>query len=120
MSGSPVIEEEGLSAEDRTRELVERRRLALAHRRGWLVRRMLLLADVLGLLAAFFLAEVLIDGGVQAENALYFLVTLPVWVLVARLYGLYSRDETTRPRTSSRASSTWSPSAPGPSLPPAG
>ena len=91
--GTPVIEERGLSPEERTRELVERRRPALSHRRGWLVRRMLLLADVFGLLAAFLLAEVLIDGGVQPENALYFLVTLPVWVLVAKLYGLYTRDQ---------------------------
>ena len=42
----------------RTLEILEsRRRAALMKRRGWLVRRMLLLADVVGLSAAFVLTE---------------------------------------------------------------
>jgi exopolysaccharide biosynthesis polyprenyl glycosylphosphotransferase len=68
-------------------------------RRGWLVRRMLLAADLLALAAAFALVETffrnakLVDGvGVGAET-LIFLGLLPLWVLAAKLYGLYDRDE---------------------------
>jgi exopolysaccharide biosynthesis polyprenyl glycosylphosphotransferase len=75
---------------------------ALPHRhvrRGWLVRRMLLGADVLGLLAAFFLCELLFRGnrltggvGIGAETGI-FLAALPAWIFLAKLYGLYDRDE---------------------------
>src|SRR5437660_1590113 len=45
--------------DERTLEILDhRRRTAVVRRRGWLVRRMLLLADVLGLAGAFLLAEV--------------------------------------------------------------
>lgn len=70
------------------------------HRRGWLVRRMLVLADVAGLGLAFVLAVALFRNkispndpvGVEHE-VLLFVVTLPGWVLLARLHGLYDRDE---------------------------
>jgi exopolysaccharide biosynthesis polyprenyl glycosylphosphotransferase len=66
-------------------------------RRGWLVRRMLLAADVLGLAAAFALTELLFLGGADnlgtGRRALIFAATLPVWILAAKLYGLYDRDE---------------------------
>jgi len=69
-------------------------------RRGWLVRRMLMLADVVGLGLAFVLALALFRTrvgptdpvGVEHEVVL-FIVTLPGWVLLARLHGLYDRDE---------------------------
>jgi exopolysaccharide biosynthesis polyprenyl glycosylphosphotransferase len=68
-------------------------------RRGWLVRRMLLAADLIGLSAAFAIVEVafrherLVGGvGVGVETVI-FLGLLPVWVLAAKLYGLYDRDE---------------------------
>jgi exopolysaccharide biosynthesis polyprenyl glycosylphosphotransferase len=84
---------------ERTLEILERRRLsASVHRRGWLVRRCLLGADLVGLLAAFFAAEgVYIRStsgrfGFGAE-ALLFLLALPAWVFIARMYGLYSQDE---------------------------
>jgi exopolysaccharide biosynthesis polyprenyl glycosylphosphotransferase len=66
--------------------------------RGWLVRRLLLAADLAGLVTAFFAAELVIVGpgngnfGAPVE-VLLFLVTLPGWVFVARSYGLYSRDD---------------------------
>jgi exopolysaccharide biosynthesis polyprenyl glycosylphosphotransferase len=67
--------------------------------RGWLVRRALLLADLLGLVVAFLLAEVIfatghqkIPGNATAEFAVFF-ASLPVWVVAAKLYGLYDRDE---------------------------
>jgi exopolysaccharide biosynthesis polyprenyl glycosylphosphotransferase len=68
-------------------------------RRGWLVRRMLLSADVLGLVTALLLAEFLIvahgrtDFADARSETLLFLATLPVWIVVAKLYGLYDRDE---------------------------
>jgi exopolysaccharide biosynthesis polyprenyl glycosylphosphotransferase len=70
--------------------------------RGWLIRRLLLLADLFGLVAAFAIAETLFspttasssyDAVDQFNESLLFLATLPVWVLVAKLYRLYDRDE---------------------------
>jgi exopolysaccharide biosynthesis polyprenyl glycosylphosphotransferase len=77
------------------------RRRGTVRRRGWLVRRLLLLADVLGLSMSFLLTELLRGGGGGAvgntfgleEEVLLFTVTLPVWVVIATLYGLYDRDE---------------------------
>jgi len=85
---------------DRTREVLDhRRRSAVRHRRGWLVRRALLIADVLGLACAFLIAEILLADptapdriDIRTEYVL-FLLTLPAWVVVAKLYGLYDRDE---------------------------
>jgi exopolysaccharide biosynthesis polyprenyl glycosylphosphotransferase len=69
-------------------------------RRGWLVRRMLLVADVVGLASAFLVAELLFgpgDGAINrfgaAAEFVVFLATLPLWVVVAKIYGLYVRDE---------------------------
>jgi exopolysaccharide biosynthesis polyprenyl glycosylphosphotransferase len=83
----------------------ERRALATAEtapwrmRRGWLVRRMLLAADLLALVAAFAVVEASFhksqlvgDVGIGVETVI-FLGLLPVWVLAAKLYGLYDRDE---------------------------
>lgn len=72
-----------------------------AHRRrGWVARRILAIADLVGLAWAFSLAELFfaptgssnetISAGTEA---LLFVATLPLWLLVARLYGLYDRDE---------------------------
>lgn len=70
-------------------------------RRGWLVRRALVTADLVGLVGAFLAAEWLFgENQTPWQNALdtraealVFLATLPVWILVAKLYGLYSQDE---------------------------
>jgi exopolysaccharide biosynthesis polyprenyl glycosylphosphotransferase len=68
-------------------------------RRGWLVRRMLLAADVLGLSAAFFLTEFLFGGGRLVDHvglgveAAVFAAVVPVWVVAAKLYGLYDQDD---------------------------
>jgi exopolysaccharide biosynthesis polyprenyl glycosylphosphotransferase len=89
-------------ADDRTLAILEqRRKTAVIRRRGWLIRRMLLLADVIGLSLAFVLAWRLIPvGGARldrispaAENALFVFVMLPAWVLGAKLHGLYDHDE---------------------------
>ena len=78
--------------------LTRRRRTAVVRRRGWLVRRLLVVADILGLASAILLAESLVDvdatGAVGVHGEVFlFLASLPAWLFVARLYGLYERDE---------------------------
>ena len=86
--------------DDRTRALLEKRRAGKGHPRGWVVRRALASADVLGILLAFSLTQLAFAGndplvdrvGTATEIAL-FALTLPLWVVLGRLYGLYSGDE---------------------------
>ena len=61
--------------------------------RGWLVRRMLLAADVAGLTFAFLLALRLAGGSDVRIQLLVLVLALPVWVVAAKLAGLYGRDE---------------------------
>jgi exopolysaccharide biosynthesis polyprenyl glycosylphosphotransferase len=68
-------------------------------RRGWVVRRLLLAADLAGLLSAFAVTEFLFLGQTSPINHLgglvetvVFVATLPAWVVGAKLYGLYDRD----------------------------
>jgi exopolysaccharide biosynthesis polyprenyl glycosylphosphotransferase len=66
--------------------------------RGWLVRRLLLLADLTGLVAAFALAELLFavltpGAGSPGAELITFVGTLPGWIVVARIYGLYAQDD---------------------------
>jgi exopolysaccharide biosynthesis polyprenyl glycosylphosphotransferase len=77
---------------------VRRSVTSVPKRRGWLVRRMLALADVVGLTAAFALAELVVHDGRSGawsgtEELLIFVVTLPLWIAFADLHGLYKRDE---------------------------
>jgi exopolysaccharide biosynthesis polyprenyl glycosylphosphotransferase len=67
--------------------------------RGWLMRRLLLAADLVGLTSAYGLALLVkpstLPGellGARWEIAL-FALCLPLWVLLARIHGLYDRDE---------------------------
>jgi len=60
----------------------------------------LLGADLVGLTVAFVLAEALWSASNRGGNGLApegeiiaFVATLPIWVLAAKLYGLYERDE---------------------------
>ncbi len=72
-------------------------------RRGWLVRRALVAADAIGLTLAFIAAQLSFDpqgrpaaafDAVEPLSELgLFILTLPIWIVVARLYGLYDRDE---------------------------
>lgn len=71
----------------------------MRHRRGWLVRRLLVVADVVGLVAAFLITELLFRGtgvvdevGIAVESVI-FALALPIWVVAAKLYGLYDGDE---------------------------
>ena len=68
-------------------------------RRGWLMRRLLLCADVIGLLGAYLVALALVPPASTADSVApiwevaLFVGSLPLWVLLARVYGLYDRDE---------------------------
>jgi exopolysaccharide biosynthesis polyprenyl glycosylphosphotransferase len=97
---SPELEERWSPVRLRTLEILTgRRRSRLIRRRGWLVRRALLAADVVGLVVAFFVTQWLFEpsspvpGPGPAHEALAFALTLPLWVILAKLYGLYDRDE---------------------------
>jgi exopolysaccharide biosynthesis polyprenyl glycosylphosphotransferase len=73
-------------------------RTPFVHRRGWLVRRALLAADLLGLMIAFVIAEVALPGDAhdRLEPAVeigLFVLTLPFFVVTAKLQGLYDHDE---------------------------
>src|ERR1044071_2845920 len=75
----------------RTQEILEHRRTAdIRRRRGWLMRRMLLVADLFGLLAAFLLVKVGLtwlqgDPLPAGKTYLVFAATLPGWVVLAKL-----------------------------------
>ena len=70
----------------------------VAGRRGWLMRRLLVLADVVGLVAAFIIVE-LIYGNRGANpvslrgEIVLFLISVPVFLFGAKLFGLYDRDD---------------------------
>ncbi|MEO8291477.1 MAG: sugar transferase [Gaiellaceae bacterium] len=101
VQGAVLYDEMNAIVDDRTLEiLAHRRKTAKIRRRGWLVRRVLLAADLAGLVAAFAIAQFLFGlresavdlVGPQAE-LLLFALTLPGWIVVAKVYGLYDRDE---------------------------
>jgi exopolysaccharide biosynthesis polyprenyl glycosylphosphotransferase len=75
-----------------TQALLARRQ---AERRSWLVPRSLVIADLLGLSLAYLIVT-LLWGGRGAfgswRELLVFAFTLPCWVFVAKLHGLYQRD----------------------------
>ncbi len=86
--------------DERTLHILRRREGgALVTRRGWLVRRMMALADVIGLTVAFVFSLLVFAGEGQANTVsnateiLIFLLTVPLWLAAARLYGLYDSDE---------------------------
>ena len=70
-----------------------------SRRRGWMLRRALALADAVGLTTALLVAEwvVAASNGVgtfsQLSEIAGFILTLPLWILVAKAYGLYDQDE---------------------------
>jgi exopolysaccharide biosynthesis polyprenyl glycosylphosphotransferase len=76
--------------------MLERRRRAKRPRsRGWLVKRLLLGGDLLGLSLAFLVAAVLseVDAARVWIHLAIFIATLPAWVVAAKLFGLYDDDE---------------------------
>jgi exopolysaccharide biosynthesis polyprenyl glycosylphosphotransferase len=96
------VEPSGAAVTDVTEEAAstfeQRGTKAIIRHRGWLVRRMLLLADVGGLILAFVLADVVLGRSLLRQvNAgielVVFVVALFGWVVAARLGGLYDHDE---------------------------
>jgi exopolysaccharide biosynthesis polyprenyl glycosylphosphotransferase len=91
--------------DDRTLSLIERRRVVegekrrsaiLGRRRGWLVRRALVTADAASLVVAYLLAKFIASGNGTEHPMIEFgvvLLLIPVWIIAAKLYGLYDRDE---------------------------
>jgi exopolysaccharide biosynthesis polyprenyl glycosylphosphotransferase len=66
--------------------------------RGWLVRRALLAADVVGLSLAYTISRVAMPvtgsgGATEFWKAAVFVATLPAWIVLAKLLGLYDSDE---------------------------
>ena len=68
--------------------------------RGWIVRRGLLMADAVGLIGAFVITALIFGQGAGSGNQLalageyaLFLLTLPAWILGAKLHELYDHDE---------------------------
>ena len=94
-------EETTATINERTVEILEhRRRTARVRRRGWLVRRALAVGDIVGLSIAFAIVETIYvttrkpHGDISPETeVLLFVASLPVWVLFAKLQGLYDQDE---------------------------
>ena len=83
----------------RTLQILEHRRGTGVRKRGWLVRRLLLAADVVGIAAAMLFAEAAVS---RANNVavlgskweiVALLASLPGWIVIAKFYGLYDRDE---------------------------
>jgi len=77
----------------------ETERWSPGSRRGELVRRRLLIADAVGLALAFLIAQLLF-GHTSPESRLsmtqqylVFVATIPGWVILAKLYRLYDRDD---------------------------
>jgi exopolysaccharide biosynthesis polyprenyl glycosylphosphotransferase len=84
--------------DERTAAVLERRRRATrVRRRGWLVRRVLLAADALGLVLALTAVEVVRNGAGDSlttkDEVLFVCLMFPFWVVLAKLAGLYERDE---------------------------
>jgi exopolysaccharide biosynthesis polyprenyl glycosylphosphotransferase len=88
---APLVQDE--TGEFSAAELVEEQGSGGVRRRGWVIRRALAAADLAGLAIALVLAETLIGGGVTLGHALLFVASIPAWIVVAKLYGLYDNDE---------------------------
>ena len=92
-------DELNLTVDAATLEALRRRRGPRARGRAWIVTRALVAADIVGLVGAFSFVETFlgsygtsVDRLGQETEFLLFVLTLPVWVATAKLYGLYDRD----------------------------
>jgi exopolysaccharide biosynthesis polyprenyl glycosylphosphotransferase len=86
--------------DERTRRLISSRRYGSRRRRGWVMRRALAAADVSGILLAFVATQLAFAGNEAPVDRispgveiLVFALSLPLWVVLGRLYGLYAGDE---------------------------
>jgi exopolysaccharide biosynthesis polyprenyl glycosylphosphotransferase len=82
-------------------DLAVRRRHSIVRRRGTLVRRALILADAVALTVAFLITERIYGVSyatwdnrlANSTERLVFFASLPIWLLIFKLYGLYKQDE---------------------------
>jgi exopolysaccharide biosynthesis polyprenyl glycosylphosphotransferase len=81
-------------------ELALRRRRGIVGRRAALVRRAFMISDVLALTGAFLITTAVYgdraapnDHLSLASEYIVFFASLPVWLLIMHLYGLYRRDD---------------------------
>jgi exopolysaccharide biosynthesis polyprenyl glycosylphosphotransferase len=100
MNAFVAVEQLYEALDERTLEILKRRRGGVVRRRGWLVRRALLVADILGLSVAFLIAQEVYVAQMHIVGRLSrvtefasFALSLPIWVVAAKLYGLYDKDE---------------------------
>jgi exopolysaccharide biosynthesis polyprenyl glycosylphosphotransferase len=73
-------------------------RAAIHGQRGWLMRRALVVADATGIAVAFALSSVAFGASAgdriqPGGEVVLFLLTLPMWLALSKLQGLYERDE---------------------------
>jgi exopolysaccharide biosynthesis polyprenyl glycosylphosphotransferase len=61
-------------------------------RRDYIIRRLLVSADVLGIVLALVVTAAVDPLGGSGSVVLWGLITLPMWIVVFKLYGLYDRD----------------------------
>jgi len=94
-----ALQDSPLAVDERTAAILERRHgIPPKHRRGWMIRRLLLGADLFSIAGAFLISERIFDGraigsvSIGPELAL-FGATLPLWGLVSFVYGLYKQDD---------------------------
>jgi hypothetical protein len=94
----------GTAAGARPRSVVRERH---GHR-DYVIRRVLAAGDVCGVVLAFAVAAALDPAhGANLDVVAWGLVTIPPWVVLFKMYGLYDRD-LKRPWTTCRGSSTRS------------
>jgi exopolysaccharide biosynthesis polyprenyl glycosylphosphotransferase len=97
LAADPLRAGPAYALDERTRSILARRSTwTFPIRRGWLLRRALVLADVVGLLSAFVIAALVTEGEGHALSSrgevLLIVLSLPLWVLLMKLHGLYDRD----------------------------
>jgi exopolysaccharide biosynthesis polyprenyl glycosylphosphotransferase len=84
------------SVDAQTFRLIERRRQSKGRKaRGWLLRRLLLAGDLLGLSVAFLVAALAAEPRLSVGwvGCAIFAASFPAWVVSAKLLGLYDDDE---------------------------
>jgi len=80
-------------------DMSQKRRWSAGSKRGELVRRRLIIADAVGLALAFLVAQLLFGHTSTpsrlspTESYLFFVATIPGWVVLAKLYQLYDHDD---------------------------
>jgi exopolysaccharide biosynthesis polyprenyl glycosylphosphotransferase len=70
---------------------------SLTRGRGWKIRRALLAADIAGILLAYVFTEAVTPGDLTVTKMVVDVAilagTLPVWIVLAKLLGLYDQDD---------------------------